>query len=171
MATRYASLGRCAELPERDVIAALVSREECASLVDRIATMEPPRAVRALLALVRRMATPACTWLEGDLVVELFEDERGTTARILSDQVGLRERILPAVVLGVSLADIAATIDKRREVGAVFRVEPVSARCLLLLSWEEEEAASTGFDISETSLSMTWSPTVDDVDAGWDEPS
>lgn len=152
------------------MIAALVSRDECASLLARIATMYAAAgAGRAVLALLRRLATPACSWFEGDLVVELFEEERGTSVRVLSDHVGMRERVLPAVVLRASLDDVMQVFAEREELATVFRVERVSTRLLLLLSWDEEEGAlSTDFDISETSLA--WSPiSSEDVDSGWDD--
>lgn len=174
MGTRYASLGRCVDVPEREVIAALVSRDDCAALLARIASTPPPRsAIRALATVLARLATPACAWLEGELAVELFEEDDGTKVRVMSEiGAGLRERVLPAVTLAASVDEILAEIGKRHDVTSWLRVERVSARCALLLAYEEEEGAptSTDFDISETSLAWaTPGGSPDDVDSGWDE--
>ncbi len=175
MDTRYASVGPCSELPERDVIAALVSRDECAAVFARIASMDnTQRAVRSLLSFLARLATPACAWLDGDLAVELFQEEDGTKVRVMSEiGAGLRERVVPVFTLHASVDAIAHAIEKRRDVLAVLHVERVSARCMLLLgSVEVDESApmSTEFDISETCLSMRLGsvPAADEVDSGWD---
>jgi len=174
MGTRYASLGRCIDVPEREVIAALVSRDECAALLERIASTTPPRsAIRALSTVLARLATPACAWLEGELAVELFEEDDGTKVRVMSEiGAGLRERVLPPITLEAAVEDVLGEIGRRHDVAPLFRVERVSTRCALLLAYEEEEGppASTEFDISETSLA--WAvpgASPDDVDSGWDD--
>jgi hypothetical protein len=180
MGTRYASLGRsvrASDLPERDVIAALISRDECALLLARIAEMPSARsAARSLVALLGRLATPACGWLEGELAVELFEEESVTRIRVMSELGGgLRERVLPAVAVAQPLEDILVAFERHRDRVAVLRLERVSSRCALLLASEEESAPmSIELDISETSLS--WSPagaraaaSTTDLDSGWDD--
>jgi hypothetical protein len=175
MATRYAPLARCSEIPEKDVIAALVSRGECAALLQRIAADPSARsAARALLELVGRLATPACAWLEGELAVELFEENEGMKVRVMSELgAGLRERVLPAITIGLALDDLLVIFEKRRYLTALLRVERVSSRCALLLASPLEAAPmSTDFDISETSLSFGGAGyAADDVDAGWDDAS
>jgi len=175
MATRYAPLARCSEFPEKDIIAALISRDECAGLLQRIAADPSPRsAARALLALVGRLATPACTWLEGELAVELFEEDGGIKVRVMSELGGgLRERVLPAITIGLPLDDLLVIFEKRRYLTALLREERVSSRCALLLASPLEAAPmSTDFDISETSLSFGGaSYAADDVDSGWDDTS
>ena len=172
MATRYASLARCPDVPERDVIAALISREECAALLTRIADMPSAKtAARALLALIGRLATPACAWLEGDLAVELFEEEGATKVRIMSEiGAGLRERVLPVATIAQPVAELVVAFERRRELLTFLRLERVSVRCALLLASDEETSpASTEFDISETSLA--WPSTgaaPEEVDSGWD---
>lgn len=178
MATRYASLSRSSRssdfpphIPERDVIAALLSRDECAALLSRIGTIPSARSAnRALLALVGRLATPACTWLEGEVAVELFDDEEGTKIRVMSEiGGGLRERVLPAVTLPLSFTDLVTSFEKSRELTSVLRLERVSTRCALLLSSDEESGrASAEFAISETSLAIRMNGE-HDVDSGWDD--
>ena len=182
MATRYASLsrianaGRSSDFPpsirERDVIAALLSRDECATMLGRMASIPSARSGnRALLALIARLAPPACTWLEGELAVELYDDEEGTRVRIMSELGGgLRERVLPSVTLPLSFTDLVSSFTKSRQLTHLLRLERVSTRCALLLASESEEAtgrASAELDISETSLAFTAGD--QDVDSGWDD--
>jgi hypothetical protein len=173
MPTRYASLSRCSELPERDVIAALIAREEAAAILSRIAEMPPSaRMSKAFLGLVGRLATPACAWLEGDLAVELFDEEGGTKVRVMSEiGAGLRERVLPIVVLAMPLADLVAAFEKRADLATFLRLERVSSRCVFILASEQESVPmSTEFDISETSLAFREAPKApEEVDSGWDD--
>jgi len=176
MATRYAPLARCSEFPENDVIAALISRDECAALLQRIGANPSARSgARAVLALVGRLATPACTWLEGELAVELFEEEGGMKVRVMSELgAGLRERVLPTITIALSLDDLLVIFERRRYQTALLRLERVSARCALLLASPLDAAPmSTDFDISETSLSFGGGASYasDDVDSGWDDSS
>ena len=183
MATRYASLftgARCSGLPERDVIGALISREECAALLARIAAMPSAKlASRALLGLIGRLATPACVWLEGELAVELFEEDGATKVRVMSEiGAGLRERVLPVVIMAQPLDALLVGFERRRELVTFLRLERVSSRCAMLLAYdasdEEGVPASAQFDISETSLA--WASSRDagaapeEVDSGWDAP-
>ena len=177
MAKRYASLARCSDLTERDLVAALISRDECAALLERIAKMPAERAsTRAFLGLLARLATPACTWLEGELAVELFDDEGGTKVRVMSEiGAGYRERVLPVVVLAQSNEDIVALVERGQQLGELFRIERVSSRCVLLLASDAaDEVGATEFDISETSLGWAagaGATNVEDVDSGWDDAS
>jgi hypothetical protein len=176
MATRYAFLARSArvaEVSDRDVLAALMSRDACAALLARIAASAAARRrARALVALLSQVATPACTWREGDLAVELFEEEGATNVRVMSEiGAGLREQILPVVTIGQPLDQLVTAFESVHETGTVLRLERVSSRCALLLASDEECAPrSTGFEISETSLAWSFgSAGAEDVDAGWDE--
>jgi hypothetical protein len=173
MPTRYASLSsgaRCSDLSERDLIAALISRDECGALLKRIGELPSARSTsRALLALLGRLATPACTWLEGALAVELFEEDGGTKIRVMSEiGAGLRERVVPVVTVAQPLAELVGAFEKRRDLMMVLRLERISSRCAMLCSSTTDDDSapmSTEFDISETSLA--WAPS-EDVDSGWD---
>ncbi|MDB4935408.1 MAG: hypothetical protein JWP87_2380 [Labilithrix sp.] len=176
MGTRYASLARCSDLSEREIVGALLSRDECAALLGRIAKVSSDRsASRSLLAVLARLATPACIWLEGELAVELFEEEGGTKVRVMSEiGAGLRERVLPGVTFAHELDALLAGFHTRRDLTTVLRLERVSARCALLLAGalrdgdEERAPMSTAFDISETSLAWPRAGhAAEDVDSGW----
>ncbi len=162
------------------MIAALLSRDECAALLARIAApsarSSARSSARALLAVFGRLATPACTWLEGELAVELFEEERGTKVRVMSEiGAGLRERVVPVIMLAQPLDALLAAFDKRRDLAAVLRLERVSSRCALLLAGadadDDSAPMSTEFDISESSLMGPRAGRAEDVDSGWDDAS
>lgn len=129
--------------------------------------------VTTLLALFSQLGSPHCLWLEGDLAVELFEEDDGVRVRVLEEVGGgMRERVLPAVTLRMSLSVVLAEVYETPELLGDLRVEPVSSRCaMLLLRSEEEELPSSIFEISETCLSVPPPPIAssEDVDRGWDE--
>jgi hypothetical protein len=127
-----------------------------------------------LLALFARLASKECLWLEGDLAVELFEEEDGVRVRILEEVGGgLRERVLPTVTLRGALSDVLSEIYEAPELLGELRIERVSSRCAMLLLSTEEEVPSSLVEISETCLSVPPPPveSVEDVDRGWDDPS
>jgi hypothetical protein len=142
----------------------------CAELLGQLAEHND---VFTLLTVLGRLASPSCLWLEGDLVVELFEEDDGVRVRVLEDAGGLRERALPAVVFRVPLASVLSEIYEAPELLGDLRIVRVSSRCaLLLLPSAEEEDVRSAFEISETCLSASPPPvTLEDLDRGWDEPS
>lgn len=129
-----------------------------------------------LLRLFAGLASPACLWLEGDLAVELFEEDEGVRVRVLEEVGGgLRERVLPAVIFRLALSDVLSGIYDAPELLGDLRIERVSLRCALLLAAvaPEDEVPSSVFEISETCLSAPPPPvvSVEDLDRGWDDPS
>ncbi len=150
-------------LKERDVHAAMTSRRACASLVARLAA----RAEQGtLLAFLGRLATAPVDWLDGDLAVELFEEEQATKLRVLAELGGgQREGVLPPVVVNAPLEDVVTLAEKAADVLGPLRMERVSPRCTLFVT-SEAEAALPEFDLSETCLSNRLDAV--EVDEGWD---
>lgn len=136
------------------------------------------RDVTTLLALFAQIASPACLWLEGDLAVELFEEDDGLRIRVLEEVgAGLRERVLPTITMSVPLSEVLSEIYETPELLGDLRIERVSSRCAMLLLGSEEEVPASVFEISATCLSVPPPPppvaSIDelDLDRGWDEPS
>lgn len=131
--------------------------------------------VTTLLALLSQIGSPSCLWLEGDLAVELFEEEEGLRIRVLEEVGGgLRERVLPTVTLRMPLSEVLSEVYETPELLGDLRIERVSSRCAMLLLGSEDEAVSSSvFEISSTCLSMPPPPpdSVAELDRGWDEPS
>jgi hypothetical protein len=143
----------------------------CAEMLERLADQGD---VTTLLALFAQLGSPACLWLEGDLAVELFEDDDGLRVRVLEEAgAGLRERVLPTITLRLPLSEVLSEIYETPELLGDLRIERVSSRCAMLLIGGEEEVPSSVFEISETCLSVPPPPVTspDDLDRGWDEPS
>ena len=131
--------------------------------------------ITTLLALFAQLGSPSCLWLEGDLAVELFEEDDGVRVRVLEEVGGgLRERVLPTITLRMPLSAVLAEVYDTPELLGDLRVEPVSSRCaMLLLRSEEDEVPSSAFEISETCLSIPPPPpaSAEVVDNGWDDLS
>jgi hypothetical protein len=129
--------------------------------------------VTTLLALFAQLGSPACLWLEGDLAVELFEEDDGVRVRVLEEVGGgLRERVLPTITLRMPLSAVLAEVYDTPELLGDLRIERVSSRCaMLLLASEEEAGPSSVFEISETCLSIPPPPiaSTEDLDRGWDD--
>lgn len=173
LGTGFEHLARCADLTGQDIDAAARSQAICAALLERLAEVsQPDSGAASLLALFAHLASPACTWVEGHLAVELFEEDDGVRVRVLEDLGnGMRERVLPTVILRVELAEIVTAAEDIPQRLGDLRLDRVSARCVLLLAAPEEDVPSSVFEISETCLSAPPPPAVaiDDLDRGWDD--
>lgn len=133
------------------------------------------RDVTTLLALLAQLASPSCLWLEGDLAVELFEEEEGVRVRVLEEVGGgLRERVLPTITMRMPLSEVLSEVYETPELLGDLRIERVSVRCAMLLlgSEDEERVPSSTFEISSTCLSVPPPPPDSSaiVDQGWDDP-
>lgn len=132
------------------------------------------RDVTTLLALLAQIGSPSCLWLEGDLAVELFEEDDGVRIRVLEEVGGgLRERVLPTVTLRMPLSEVLSEVYETPELLGDLRIERVSSRCAMLLlgSDDEEAVPSSVFEISSTCLSVPPPPpdSAAQLDRGWDE--
>lgn len=160
----FAHVARCADLSADDLEVAGRSQEACAALLARMAQVSAPGTGAAgVLWLFSSLASPLCTWLEGDLAVELFEEDDGLRVRVLEDLGHLRECVLPPVTLRAPLEEIIEAAEDIPERLGALRLDRVSSRCVLLLAAREDETF-TAFEISETCLSSG----IEHLDRGWD---
>jgi hypothetical protein len=160
----YSHLARPTDLGHVDILSATTSQDECAALLLRLAAITTPgTGAGVVLALFDQLAIAGVSgWLDGDLAVELFEDEGGTRVRVLSELGGgLREQVLPTVTLQASIDEITSGFEP-----VALRLERISSRCAILLA-TEPVPTSTSFEISQTCLALVV-PQHEDVDAGWD---
>jgi hypothetical protein len=110
--TDFGSLTRCAEISDDVVAQAVRSHDAMKALLARAAEIARPMegAARVLVALAR-MATTACTWLEGDLVVEIVGDDEVSVVEVTSELGGgLRERVFPTFTLHVSVDEFVRAV-------------------------------------------------------------
>lgn len=110
--TDFGSLSRCAEISDEVVARAVLSHDAMKALLAKAAEIARPMegAARILVALAR-MATTACTWLEGDLVVEIVGDDEVSVVEVLAELGGgLRERVFPTFTLHVSIDEFVRAV-------------------------------------------------------------
>jgi hypothetical protein len=110
--TDFGSLSRCAEISDEVVARAVLSHDAMKALLARAGEIARPMegAARILVALAR-MATTACTWLEGDLVVEIVGDDEVSVVEVLAELGGgLRERVFPTFTLHVSIDEFVRAV-------------------------------------------------------------
>jgi hypothetical protein len=110
--TDFATLRRCAEITDDVVAEAVASRAAMRALLTRASEIARPMegAARILVALAR-MATNACDWLDGDLVVEIVGDDEVAVVEVMSELGGgFRERIFPTFTLHVALDEFVRAV-------------------------------------------------------------
>lgn len=103
----FTSLGRCAELRERHIVAAAESSESMQALLERFEEIASPGAGAPVLFLaLARLATTTCDWLEGELRIELSGDDAKTRISVSTTiGGGFREKAFRDAVLRVPLAE------------------------------------------------------------------
>jgi len=108
-----ARIRRCSEILEEHIVEAVQSRAAMRALLEEIAEVSAPdTGGPKILRVLARLGTPACQWFEGELRVEIVPDERGSVVRILSDNAGIRERVLPLVTLDVPFGEIVGALAR-----------------------------------------------------------
>jgi hypothetical protein len=188
----FGHLERCGDLAEEDIVRASSSRAECSSLLARMAEVSAPATgAAASLSVFAVLASSACDWLDGDLVVELYEEEDVTVARVMTELGdGMRERVFPPVKFKAPLAEWSAAIDRNPDIVGGLTVQKVSWRRMHLRAAEvvRRSTLPPRIQISDASiwiadaraaaaaLKPARSPTEpppksDDIDRGWGDPS
>lgn len=114
MAVNLAHIVHAHDLAERDIAEAVRTRQATLALLGRLAEVSAPETGTAkVLLLFARMATMACEWIDGDLVIELAD--HGQTTRVdVSTELGggLRERVFSPVDLRAPLIEFARAMDR-----------------------------------------------------------
>lgn len=115
MGTTFDHLERCGDLSQEDLETAVESREGCAALLARMSAISAPgTGVPAVLTLCAALASEACGWLDGELVIDLEEGDDTTTMRVLTDLgSGMREKVFRnPFVFRVALSEIESAIER-----------------------------------------------------------
>jgi hypothetical protein len=110
----FAHLVRCLDVREKDLADAIVSRERTRGLVLHMAACSAPNTgVAKVLLVFARMATTACAWIDGDLLVELVGDEELSVVEGLTELGGgLRERLFAPASFCAPLSEFARAIER-----------------------------------------------------------
>jgi hypothetical protein len=160
---RFSHLTRCMEMSASDVMSALGSHEACKELLARFAEIAAPRSgAPRILFLFARMATIACDWVEGDLRIEMKLDGEKTRVDTMSELgPGLRERILPQVVIPAPLAEFVLAVERFPGVISPLTLNKKSWRRIVLVANEETRKTTMPppmIEISEESLAQVPRP-------------
>ena len=109
-----AHIKRCLEITEKDIAAAVETREACKVLLDHISRIAGAnQGAPKLLLVLARMATTACDWVDGELRIEIVGDGEVTVVELKSELGGgMRERVLPSFSLNVPLAEFTRAVER-----------------------------------------------------------
>jgi len=185
----FEHLQRCGQLGQADLEAALESRENCQKLLDRMSAVSAPdTGAAAVLTVFASMASSACDWLDGDLVIELVEENDATKVRVMTDLGGgMREKVFAPFVMRVSLAEVAKAVELAPQLVGALSVNKVSWRRMLLEVNEQKRRSTVPpkIGVSDASIWMldkmidsqgrakaprfTSEPPSGEIDKGWDE--
>jgi hypothetical protein len=134
MTGELAQIVRCLDLQERDIVAAVVSRERTRALLAHLAAISAPdTGVAKVLLVLARLATTACDWIEGDLFLELVAAGRATRVEVVTELGGgLRERVLPSMVFQAPLGEFARAVARVSHMIAPLRVRARSEQRIIL---------------------------------------
>jgi hypothetical protein len=157
MTGELAHIARCLDLGEADIVGALASRERTKALVLRLEEVsEPNTGVAKVLFVFARMATTACDWLDGDLVIDLVA--AGDTTRVeVGTELGggLRERVYAPLVFRAPLEEFARAVERVPHAIAPLRVGTKTPRRITLGATEVTRRTSLpppSIEISADSL-------------------
>ncbi len=105
---------RCVDLREADIAAAVRTRADVRALLAHLAACSAPdTGVAKVLLVFARMATTACDWIDGDLTIDLTATADRTTVETATDLGGgMRERLLPTLLLNAPLSELTRAIER-----------------------------------------------------------
>jgi hypothetical protein len=192
MSGPWSHVARCLDLHEADIAQAIRSRQSTQELLAHLAAISAPNTgVAKVLLVLARMATTACEWLDGGLRVELKQHGEGTRMDLATDLGGgLRERLLPPIVLHAPLEEFSRAIERvPRLVAPLERQEHAGPLLVLVASslMRSTSAPPPSVEIASDSLYVRApappvppqivepmqgsqsEPPVDTIDGGWDD--
>jgi len=183
----FSHIARCLDLQEKDIVEAIASGDSTRGLLARLASVSAPETGSAkVLLLFARMATTACTWLDGDLVVELVARGDATVVEAATELGGgLRERAAPTLTLRAPLVEFTRAIERVPRMIAPLSIREKGGQRIVLTATAVVRRTSippAPFEISSDSLFVrvptaalpkedapAQSPPSSDVDGGWDD--
>jgi hypothetical protein len=136
----FSHLEQCGQLAQPDLETAVSSREECAALLTRMSEISArDTGAAAVLSVFAALASAACDWLDGDLVIDMVEDDEITSVSVLTDLGGdMREKVFHSpFTLKVPLSEITAAVDKTPDILGALKLRRISWRRISLSANEE----------------------------------
>lgn len=149
---------RCVDLTEDQIDEALTSIESTRRLLEHMATIAKPNTGAAkILVAISRIATTACTWLEGMLRVEVHALDGATEIGVMTDLGGgTRELIFPRLLVAVEHDELVSAVKLAPRL-----VWPLNYRVRgdrMILKREAGTVAPPAFEIAEESLRRSLPP-------------
>jgi len=124
MAGELVHIARGMDLTEADIVGAIVDRVHTKALLTHLAACSAPNTgvAKALLVLAR-MATTACDWLDGDLIIDVVAVDEATRVDVNTELGGgLRERVFAPLVFRAPLEEFARAIERVPHMIAPLRI-------------------------------------------------
>jgi hypothetical protein len=102
------------DLVERDIAHAVATREGTGALLSRLVEVSKPETGTAKVLLVlARLATMACDWIDGDMVVDLVDEGLVTRVEVATEMGGgMRERVFAPLRLAAPMAEFTRAIER-----------------------------------------------------------
>jgi hypothetical protein len=134
----FASLKQCTELRDAHIISAVASSEAMESLLGRFAEIAAPgKGAPILLAALARLGTTACTWIDGELRIEISGD--ATQTKIVASSsigAGFREKLFRDTILRVPLEEFSRGLARAPRLIEPLKVQETGKRIVLTVTQE-----------------------------------
>jgi hypothetical protein len=189
MGGQFEHIAHGLDLQEQDLVQALGDRDTTKGLLAHLAGISAPNTGSAkVLVAFARMATTACSWIDGDLSIDVVGDGDITVIEVATELGGgLRERVFAPMSFHVPIVEFARAIDRVPHMIVPLVIRTRSSRRILLSATEvlrRTTAPPPPIEISSESLFIGVSPppvpressedsqpssAADDVDAGWED--
>lgn len=134
----FGSLLTCIELSEADIAFAASTPSAMRSLLARFEQIAAPdEGASIILAVLARLATTACDWIDGDLRIEIVAVGERTRIRISSTiGGGFAEKVLPDTNLNVPIDELGRAVAIGPKLIAPLVVREQGERLVLVASTE-----------------------------------
>jgi hypothetical protein len=135
----FAHLKRCLDIADKDIVAAVETRETCKELLEQVSKIAAPnQGAPKLLLIFARMATTACNWIDGELRIEMVDGGEVTVVEIMSELGGgMRERVLPSFSMEVPLSEFTRAVERVPHMIAPLVTKAASARRVIYSASQE----------------------------------
>lgn len=152
----FEHLARCGDLAQSDLEAAILGRETCSELLTRMAAISAAdTGVAAVVSVFAAIGSSACDWVDGDLVIEMVDEDDTTIVRPMIDLgMGMREGLFKPFVLKAPLSEITAAIDRTPGLTGGLSVRKVSWRRIVLEAKEHVRRSTVPPKIGVSDESM-----------------
>lgn len=111
---QFDHLTRCGDLTTVDLNLACKSHESFEELLKHLQQISAPdTGAASILLVLGALASSACDWVDGDLAIELADQNGVTEVAVMMELgMGMRERLFPPIRLRAPLSEITTALDE-----------------------------------------------------------